>query len=196
MIHAAIFDIGGVVAHLDWDAFDRDWCVRLGLPPRGVLRAIFEGSDDQPLVGKVSAEDWWRGAYARLSLDEQAARGLGDDLSARASIDRAMLGFIRGLRTGVRTAFCSNAWSDAATYGERDGYRDAVDHFVTSAAVGVAKPNEGIYRRTLALLGVGADEALFVDDSPANVEAARALGIHGILHRSTPETIEAVRALL
>ena len=45
-------------------------------------------------------------------------------------------------------------------------------------------------------LGVRPEEAIFVDDMPANVEAARALGFHGIQFRSTAQTIADVEKVL
>jgi putative hydrolase of the HAD superfamily len=44
-----------------------------------------------------------------------------------------------------------------------------------------AKPDPAIYRHTLDNLGVAPQEAIFIDDIPANIAAARALGIDGIL---------------
>jgi putative hydrolase of the HAD superfamily len=44
-----------------------------------------------------------------------------------------------------------------------------------------AKPDPAIYRHTLDKLGVAAHEAIFIDDIPANIAAARALGIDGIV---------------
>jgi putative hydrolase of the HAD superfamily len=35
-------------------------------------------------------------------------------------------------------------------------------------------------------------QAIFVDDVPGHVAAARALGMHAIVHVSTPQTIAAV----
>ncbi|MBU8977089.1 HAD-IA family hydrolase [Lysobacter sp. MMG2] len=47
-----------------------------------------------------------------------------------------------------------------------------------SSALGTAKPDAAIFHAALALAGVAAHEALFVDDSSRNVAAAGALGIH------------------
>ena len=57
-----------------------------------------------------------------------------------------------------------------------------VDHVVTSAELGVAKPDPAIFAHALALAGVGADQALHVGDSiKADVAGARAAGIEVIL---------------
>jgi putative hydrolase of the HAD superfamily len=48
---------------------------------------------------------------------------------------------------------------------------------ILSHQVGAAKPEPAIYRKALERAGVQAHQAVFVDDQPGNVEAARALGI-------------------
>lgn len=51
---------------------------------------------------------------------------------------------------------------------------------VDSHEVGMRKPNPAIYQLTLERLGVTAPRAAFLDDLHANVEAASAVGLHGI----------------
>jgi len=51
------------------------------------------------------------------------------------------------------------------------------DNDLVSAVLGAAKPERRIYTRALGRLGVKASDAFFADDSHANVEAARAVGI-------------------
>jgi 2-haloacid dehalogenase len=49
------------------------------------------------------------------------------------------------------------------------------------------KPNPAIYRLVLSSLGdVAPARAVFLDDSPSNVAAAIALGMHGILVEADP----------
>lgn len=49
-----------------------------------------------------------------------------------------------------------------------------------SFRVGVRKPSAAIYRAALEAAGVAPGEAAFIDDRPANVAAARALGIDAV----------------
>ena len=51
---------------------------------------------------------------------------------------------------------------------------------VVSARVRMIKPEPDIYRYLLVSFDLKADECLFIDDSPANVAAAKALGIRGM----------------
>jgi len=58
------------------------------------------------------------------------------------------------------------------------------------------KPDPKIYELACERLGVEPDELVFVDDTQFCVDGAAAIGIHAVLHESTPTTIARVRALL
>ena len=62
------------------------------------------------------------------------------------------------------------------------------DVVVCSGDVGLVKPDPAIFQLTLDRLGVAPDEAIFIDDSPGHVAAARALGLQGI-HFTTAEAL-------
>jgi len=76
-----------------------------------------------------------------------------------------------------RLAALSN--SNAAHWDRlaRLGMLDAFDLALGSHQVGLRKPDPAIYDEALRRLDVSADAVLFFDDSRANVEAARALGM-------------------
>ncbi|MBW2583665.1 MAG: HAD-IA family hydrolase, partial [Deltaproteobacteria bacterium] len=46
---------------------------------------------------------------------------------------------------------------------------------------GMIKPDPAAFKLTLERLGVEPGEAVFIDDTPEHVEAARKLGIQGII---------------
>ena len=84
---------------------------------------------------------------------------------------------------GARTAILTN---NIKEYG--DAWRrtlpvdELFDCVVDSSHEGVRKPDPAIYRIALERLGVAEpSRAVFLDDFEANVIAARALGIHGIV---------------
>ncbi len=58
---------------------------------------------------------------------------------------------------------------------------DLLDGIVVSGTERVAKPDPRIYRLLAERSGLPLDGLVFVDDSPANVTAARELGMDGIL---------------
>ncbi|AWT34892.1 hypothetical protein GCM10008956_24230 [Deinococcus arenae] len=71
----------------------------------------------------------------------------------------------RGVRVGVIT----NGWGDLQrTCVEVCGLTGLIDDLVISKVVGLSKPDPAIYRLALDRLGVRADQAWFVGDSPRN----------------------------
>jgi len=84
--------------------------------------------------------------------------------------------------SGIRTACVTN---NILEFGE--GWRslvpvdDLFDAVVDSCHAGVRKPDPRIYRLALDAVDVDAEAAAFLDDHPANVAAAEALGMRGIV---------------
>jgi putative hydrolase of the HAD superfamily len=60
------------------------------------------------------------------------------------------------------------------------GYAGLLDGCFYSWELGVAKPQAEFFGRILGELGVAAEQALFVDDNPVNVDAARILGLRAL----------------
>jgi putative hydrolase of the HAD superfamily len=65
-------------------------------------------------------------------------------------------------------------------------------HLTLSCEVGSVKPEPAIYRHVLEGLGVAPDRALLIDDRAVNIDAARALGMHGIVFRGYDELIREI----
>ena len=58
-----------------------------------------------------------------------------------------------------------------------------LDGYVVSGVERTMKPGPQIYRILLERYGLKAEECIFIDDTPANVAGAEALGIQGILFK-------------
>ena len=121
------------------------------------------------------------------------ARPFDDHLSERALFQDKPMGF----DCCVRLALLTNAWSDARSLlTDRFLLSQLVDEMVISAEVGLAKPDPAIYHLTLNRLGVGPQEALFVDNKLRNTAAAEALGIPAIIFHTSTQAIAAVERYL
>ncbi len=85
-------------------------------------------------------------------------------------------------RRGLRTAILSNMGDSVLENMQREfDWLGRFDVLVWSYQHGIAKPDPAIYRHTLNQLGTSPQETLFLDDKLVNIEAARALGIMGII---------------
>jgi putative hydrolase of the HAD superfamily len=107
---------------------------------------------------------------------------------------------LRALREAGLTLVVASNWDcSLADWLGPVGLLDLVDDVVTSAEVGVAKPDPEPFRRALLLAGVEAGEAVHVGDSLENdVEGARAVGVRAVLIARAgepPAGVEAIRSL-
>jgi FMN phosphatase YigB (HAD superfamily) len=86
--------------------------------------------------------------------------------------------------------------SETAAFIHREPAYRWIEDFqsvVFSCAHALVKPDPAIYRLSLSQLGAKPAECLFLDDTPGNIDAAAALGIHGLLFRSAPEDASVLR---
>ena len=70
------------------------------------------------------------------------------------------------------------------------------DVMMLSGRERLRKPDTEIYLLAAERAGVATDQAVFVDDIPANVEGARRVGMTGVLHRDAAITVPKLEALL
>jgi epoxide hydrolase-like predicted phosphatase len=154
----------------------------LGLEAGDLARLIFQSEvATKAQLGEACPDDIWSWLQARLGLDPQELAALQHDFWEGDEVDQSLCDHIRALHHRYRTAMLSNAWSkDGRAMAENLGVADCFDVFVTSAEVGVMKPDARIYHIVLERLGIAPAEAVFVDDFIHNVEAARQLGMHAV----------------
>jgi epoxide hydrolase-like predicted phosphatase len=107
----------------------------------------------------------------------------------------AMYDTIRTLRAaGFSTALLSNSWGcDEYPRADFPGLFDTV---VLSGEVGMRKPEKEIFLHAAETLGLAPADCVFIDDMEANVAAAQACGMTGVLHGETPTTARALQDLL
>lgn len=85
---------------------------------------------------------------------------------------------------GVKSAIVTNASASVALVLDRCGLRERVDDVVVSSEVRAVKPDPGIYALVLSRIAVVAADAAYVGDgNDAELDGAKALGMHTILVR-------------
>ena len=201
-IGAVIFDIGGVLERVgDADAeLGAVWRQRLGLG-QAAFDARMARVDPDMLnqVGRMSESGFRERCATALGLSRDQADAFMADMWDWycGELDQELMAFAASLRPRVATAIISNS-ADGARREEIARYAfDAVfDPIIYSHEVGLAKPDPAIFELACAQLGLAPEETIFLDDYPGHVAAAQALGMHAIVHVSTPQTIAAVSELL
>jgi putative hydrolase of the HAD superfamily len=89
--------------------------------------------------------------------------------------------YIPKLAKRYKLGVISDTWPSLDRVFKNAGVRQYFSTFIMSSVLGVLKPHELMYTTALKELGVKPEEALFIDDNIVNVEAARKLGMQGLV---------------
>lgn len=110
---------------------------------------------------------------------------------------RAVLEELRARR--IRMAIVTDNWGDASTVKrkhDRIGLEGFFEAYAVSSELGCNKPDTRIYRTASDALGLEPAECFYLDDDPALVEAASALGYRGAaICRNGPPFPSGVRVI-
>jgi glucose-1-phosphatase len=182
MIKAVIFDVGGVLIRTDDPAPRQRLEQRLGLSAGQAEFLVFNSPVGmQAQRGEIPFSAVWQWVRQELGLDATGLEAFRQEFLGGDRLDTGLVEYIRRLRSHYQTAILSNN-NDTLREMLVNDYpmADAFDLIVCSADEGIMKPDPAIYLLTLERLGRAPAEAIFVDDAPHNVTAARAVGLHSI----------------
>lgn len=196
-IRAVFFDLGGVIVRTEFQSPRQHLAERLNQEYEDLVRLVFESETSRMAsLGKLSVEEHWAAVVEKLHLPVTESKAVYAEFFAGDFLDRELVAFIDSLRPAHKTGLITNAWGDMRSYLGREKVTGAFDVLIVSAEVGVLKPQPRIYELALAQAGVTAQEAIFVDDTAVNVEAAAKLGMTGILFKDREQTISEINRLI
>lgn len=197
-INTVIFDLGNVL--IRWD-------------PRNLYRKLF-GDDVEGMerfLAEVCHAEWnerqdagrtWREgieeATARYPQHEELIRAyhLRWEEMLDGAIDEsvALLGDLRN--SGTRLLALTN-WSRETFPVARERYEFLrwFEGILVSGEERLIKPDPAIFRLLIARFDVDASRAVFIDDSPRNVEGARRAGLRAIRFEGADQLRKELRAL-
>lgn len=205
-VDVVLFDFGGVFTASPFTAV-AEMAQAEGIDPAAFASVMF---GDYSCDGE---HPWHRLERGELSFDD-ACREI-TELGTRAGlsvspldllikmgsekvIHQAMIDVAREIKAaGLATAIITNnvrEFSDS--WRQMIPVDEIIDEVFDSSFMGVRKPSPVIYQQALAAMQVEPARAVFLDDLPANVDAAKSLGMHGIWVEADPlPAIAALRQL-
>lgn len=191
MIKNIIFDIGNVLADFRWKeflqdrGFDEEMVARIA--KASVLSPVWFELDR----GKWTDEEILQGFVDADPEIEKELHHAFDNVEGMVTIRDYAIPWLQELKAkGLKVWYLSNFSRKA----ERDckeslAFLPYMDGGILSYKEQLIKPDAAIYELLLERYGLVAEECVFLDDTLPNVEAAKALGIHGI-HFTTKDQAE------
>lgn len=182
MLRALLFDLDGTLVDTApelAEALNRTLAA-LGRPPADAARVRgWIGDGARALLGKALGAPADEHAWALFAAEYAAACGTNSALypGVRPMLERLAA---RGLRLAVLT---NKEGRFAHQVLARHDITAHFDLLVAGDTLAVKKPHPGVVRHALDALGVDADEAALVGDSPTDVRTARAAGLRAWIVR-------------
>jgi putative hydrolase of the HAD superfamily len=190
---ALIFDYGNVLDHVDdpqpWIDRRTTAAAQFNMTGDEFFNLLYNTEPWQLCKrGQITYKEFWNRILSPLGITEPAAQTeFATRLyEGRDWINPEMTRLLHELKPHYLLAVLSNTFDPEMDMliAETHGLKDMFDVVISSAKVGLAKPEAEIYQVTLDRLKVKADEVLFIDDLPRNTNAAEALGIPSIIFKS------------
>lgn len=194
-IDALLFDLGNVVVRIDFDRVCARWAQLAHVPVEHV-RSRFDHGD--------AYQRHERGEIGIAGYCEALRKDLGVSLDDDALIDGWQRVFVeaieptvqvlRGLHGRVPLYLFSN--TNAAHHAFwRERYAAALapfDRVFVSSELGARKPERAAFERVAAAIATPPQRILFFDDTAANIQGAREVGMPAVLVRSPDDVRAAV----
>jgi putative hydrolase of the HAD superfamily len=184
LIRAVLFDFGLVLSGPPDPSARRRMEQILNTTHPELRTAYWRYRNDYDL-GILTGTRFWHSVADDLGhplTDGDLAQLLEADVDLWTQPNQPLIDWAGALQSaGTLTGILSNM-GDAMEAGIADRL-PWVANFPTrifSHRLGVAKPDQRIYRHAIAAVGIPSHEMLFLDDRIENVEAARAIGINSI----------------
>lgn len=167
-----IFDLGNVIVR----NIEMLKTVAAGLGVDcGRLEADYRKYENAMMAGLISVQDYYRRLEHIFSVQ------LHDDVfrtAFRPVINAPVLELADRLRAkGQRCVIGSNTFSSHWPFIDEMGIRSHFDDAYASHEIHAVKPYEAFFALIMFREGFPAERTHFIDDSPANVAAAAAMGI-------------------
>jgi putative hydrolase of the HAD superfamily len=193
-VKAVLFDMDGVIRHWD-DVGAKAGEAAAGLPAGAIDKVAYAVPEFmQTQVGTVTARQW-ADAVGRALVAEY---GPGAEVAAdvyfayAGRVDSAMVELVAAVREQVTVALLSNATDQLREHLAHHELMDTFDVVFSSAEIGMAKPEPGIFAHAATVLGVVPEQCFFTDDRPENVEGARLAGMHAEVFTGRDELVAAL----
>jgi len=181
-----VFDFGAVL--IDWNPY---YLYRKLLPNDEAIKTFLDEIDFFGVNPRLDAglrfADWAKEQSAKYphrselinAYHTRFSESVGDCLQGTVDI-------LHELKSKGYPLYGLSNWSDETFpwVKGRFPFIDELDGYLLSGMVGQVKPGEEIFHSFLTRFGLQADNCIFIDDNPANIETASHVGFTGLLFRN------------
>lgn len=184
-VEVVVLDLGGVACGFVPEQRLHALAQLTGLRTAAIQAAVFgSGLDERAERGELTPDEA-AGAVVEALGGAIDRRELRQAWASAFVPDTELLGVVRGVRRPTALFTNNGPLIEDCLAHELSSVTTAFDRLVVSWRLGATKPSPEAFRRATAALGAEPGAILFVDDSPACVQAAREAGWSAHRYRGT-----------
>jgi putative hydrolase of the HAD superfamily len=159
------------------------------------LQAAFREYNDDLNLGRTTHERIWPSLCRRIGREVDI--GLLPAAFASTPLNAPMFELARRLKQSCRIGIITDNKKDRVDFLKgHAGLVPLFDPIVVSAEVGADKQGNAIFERALALAATGPVKCIFIDNTAANLEVPRAMGMHAIHFDDAKNDVDSLGAIL
>lgn len=194
-VDALLYDFGGVIIDIDFDWIFGRWAELAGVPMQQVKSRFSHGEAYQRHErGEIDLADYFRAVRREIGIDLDNAQLTDGWQRVFGPEHPEVVEALRRLRGRVPQYLMSNTNRTHFEFFRRRYARalEPLDRIFASCEMGKRKPEREAFEHVSRAIGVSLDRVLFLDDTLANVEAARAAGMKTVHVRSPGDAVRAL----
>ena len=197
MIRNIVFDIGNVLTDFRWEGFLQDKGFSKEMIKRIAKASVLSPQWSEFDRGSLSDEELMDLFIANDPEIAQEFHEAFDDIRGMVTPRDYACPWVRTLKEqGLGVYYLSNFSHKAEVQcPEAIDFLPLMDGGILSYLERLVKPDPKIYELLLARYELKAEECVFIDDTPANVEAAVKMGFTGIVFHSREQVAEELKKL-
>ena len=141
------------------------------------LLALKQGVSDEKFLTAFAKEK-------EIHLPDHWYQSFQSIIKSAIGMNMEMYRLVNELKRHIRVGLLSNSDGQFTSLLRDCGIYEPFDPCLISSEIGVRKPDLKAYKLLLSKLGLSPEEVIFIDNQLENVEAAKKLGLDGILFKS------------
>ena len=195
---ALLFDVGGVVIDIDFNRALQAWSVHSPLTLAELKQRFqFDTAYERHERGEIDANDYFDHLASALQLTatrEEIASGWNAIFVAEITATRRL---VEAARTTLPCYAFTNTNATHLNCWTRlfPGVVAAFDGIFASHQIGLRKPERAAFEHICLATDIPAENFVFFDDLPENIQAASRAGLQAVLVRSPDDVARALRSL-
>ncbi|MCH8298526.1 MAG: HAD family phosphatase [Chloroflexi bacterium] len=197
MAKTIIFDLGGVLVHLDWDKVCAPLARLSDLSYDAVLAEVANGPIVRSsMLGSLGPREYHEALCAKIHVDLPFEPFI-ELWNGLLSVDEDMTNLVEALGSGHRLVLASNTDAIHFTHSQKHfNVLRAFDRFFLSYEMGLLKPDPAYFQQVLRGLQAEPGDCIFIDDRRENVQSARETGINALVFESIDKLKSDLKAVL